>query len=87
MMLTQQIIELAMWIGVIMVSPLLFRFSYAASALLWRRFFPVRKFEFVFVDKVTNDKRSVTIVMPKDKSKTIVQLIEEATKDGASSNV
>lgn len=87
MMLTQQIIEFAMWIGVIMVSPLLFRFSYAASALLWRRLFPVRKFEFVFVDKVTNDKRSVTIVMPKDKSKTIVQLIEEATKDGASSNV
>lgn len=82
-MITQQIFELAMWIGVMMASPILFRFSYAASALLWRRFFPVRRFEIVFIDKVTNTERSVTLTMPKEKGKTVVQLIEEATKDGA----
>ena len=81
-MINQQSLELAMWIGVIMASPILFRFSYAASALVWRRLFPVRRFEIVYLDKVTKTERSVTITMPKEKGKTIVQLIEEATKDG-----
>lgn len=82
-MINQQIFELAMWIGVIMASPILFRFSYAASALLWRRLFPVRRFEIVYFDKAMNAERSVSITMPKEKGKTIVQLIDEATKDGA----
>lgn len=81
-MVNQQIFELAMWVGVIMASPLLFRFSYAASALLWRRVFPTRKFEFSYKDEHSQTIRSVTILIPRNRSKTLVQLIDEAQKNG-----
>ena len=81
-MVNQQIFELAMWVGVIMASPLLFRFSYAASALIWRRVFPTRKFEIIYKDDDSQTIRSVTIVIPKNRSKTLVQLIDEAKKNG-----
>lgn len=81
-MVNQQFFELAMWVGVIMASPLLFRFSYAASALLWRRVFPTRKFEFSYKDENSQTIRSVTILIPRNRSKTLVQLIDEAQKNG-----
>lgn len=86
-MLNQQFFELAMWVGVIMMSPLLYRFSYAASALLWRRIFPTRRFEIVYTDEESETCRSVTIVMPKDKSRTLVQLIDEAKRHKVSNDV
>lgn len=81
-MVNQQLFELAMWVGVIMASPLLFRFSYAASALLWRRVFPTRKFEFSYKDEHSQTIRSITILIPRNRSKTLVQLIDEAQKNG-----
>lgn len=81
-MVNQQLFELAMWVGVIMASPLLFRFSYAASALLWRRVFPTRKFEFSYKNEHSQTIRSVTILIPRNRSKTLVQLIDEAQKNG-----
>ncbi|WP_336798238.1 hypothetical protein [Erwinia aphidicola] len=77
-MLSQQIVELVMWIGLIIASPTLFSFMRAASALLWRRLFPTRKFQFIIVDEVEKTKKSVTLVFSRNESKTLVQLIDEA---------
>lgn len=76
--MSQQVFELVMWIGVILFTPTLYRFMYAASALLWRRVFPTRKFDITYIDEQSNLKKSITIVLPKDKSKTLVTLIDEA---------
>ncbi|MBC3378474.1 hypothetical protein H8I69_04995 [Serratia fonticola] len=76
-MLAQQMIQLIFWLGVIAFTPTFYRFCYAASGLMWRHFFPTRKFEIVFKDEDTNTKRSVLIKLPKDDSKTLVKLIEE----------
>ncbi|HGM4726459.1 TPA: hypothetical protein ACKPZ3_003124 [Serratia marcescens] len=77
-MLAQQIMQLIFWLGVITFIPTFYRFCYAASGLIWRHFFPTRKFEITFKDEGTKAQRSVLIKLPKDDSKTLVKLIDEA---------
>lgn len=77
-MLNQQIAQLVMWIGVIMIIPALYRFVYAASALTWRRLFPSKIFEVRFYDEESNTQKSVVITLPKDRRASLVSLIDEA---------
>jgi hypothetical protein len=77
-MLAQQIMQLIFWLGVIAFVPTFYRFCYAASGLLWRHFFPTRKFEITFKDEDSNTQRLIQIKLPKDDSKTLVKLIDEA---------
>lgn len=75
------VVQLVMWIGVILIIPVCYRFCYAASSLLWRRLFPTRMFEFQFSDENTGLKKSLTIKVPRNKSELLVNLIDEAIQE------
>lgn len=83
MSMNLQIAQLILWIGVIMIIPIFSRFCYAASALLWRRVFPTRVFEFRYKDESTGTSKSLTIKLPRGKSKTLVNLIDEALAESS----
>lgn len=83
MAMNLQIAQLVLWIGVIMVIPIFSRFCYSASALLWRRLFPTRVFEFNFKDESTGVYRTLTVKLPRGKSKTLVSLIDEALAENS----
>lgn len=84
--MTQQIAQLVMWIGVIMIIPAFYRFCYASSALIWRKIFPTKTFEVRFRDEENHIDRTITITLPKDKSKTLVSLIDEAVGKAQAKN-
>lgn len=77
----EAVVQLVMWIGVIMIVPVCYRFCYAASSLLWRRLFPTRIFEFKFSDESTGSKKSLTLKLPRKNSELLVNLIDEAIKE------
>ncbi|MBO8132473.1 hypothetical protein [Dickeya fangzhongdai] len=81
-MLSQQILQLVMWVGVIMIIPTFYRFCYAASALVWRKLFPTRTFEFQYRDEESGHSRTITVKLPKGESKQLVSLIDEALQEG-----
>lgn len=66
-----------------MVIPIFSRFCYSASALLWRRIFPTRVFEFHYKDEYTGTCKTLTVKLPRGKSKTLVSLIDEALADSS----
>ncbi|EPY4496971.1 TPA: hypothetical protein ACTW3A_001585 [Klebsiella quasipneumoniae subsp. quasipneumoniae] len=85
-MLNEQIAQLVIWVGVIMVIPAFYRFCYAATALLWRRLFPVKDLEIHYKDESGQIENIIKIRLPKDKRKTLVSLIDDAVKEGHSSH-
>lgn len=61
-----------------MVIPTFSRFCYSASALLWRRLFPTRIFEFRYHDEDTGLTKTLTIKVPRKKGIMLANLIDEA---------
>lgn len=83
MALNLQIAQLIFWIGVIAITPTFSRFCYSASALLWRRLFPTRVFEFRYHDEDTGLTQTLTIKVPRKKGKMLASLIDEAIAENS----
>lgn len=79
-MLAEQLQQLIFWLGVILFTPALYRFSYAASGLLWRRLFPVKKLKITLTDQSLNTERTVIIDLSSGDRKTVLQLLDEAVE-------
>ncbi|EGT5209051.1 hypothetical protein AGJ25_04560 [Cronobacter sakazakii] len=77
------IAHLIFWIGVIMIIPTFSRFCFSASALLWRRLFPTRIFEFRYHDENTGSTRTLTVKVPRKKGKMLASLIDEAIAENS----
>lgn len=83
MTLNMQIAQLIFWIGVIMIIPAFSRFCYSASALLWRRLFPTKVFEFRYHEEESGVTKTLVIKVPSKKGKMLTTLIEEAIAENS----
>lgn len=83
MALNLQIAQLILWIGVIMIIPTFSRFCYSASALLWRRLFPTRIFEFRYHDEDTGSTKTLIVKVPRKNGKMLTSLIDEAISENS----
>ncbi|WP_123902720.1 hypothetical protein [Rahnella victoriana] len=77
-MLAEQIVQLIGWIGVILFIPTLYRFTYAASGLLWRKIFPTRKLEITLIDEKTSISQTVIVKMNRKDGRSMVRILDDA---------
>ena len=77
-MLAEQVLQLVGWIGVILCLPILYRFAYAASGLLWRKLFPTRKLEITFVDEEAKTKKTVFLKLNRKDGRNMARMLDDA---------
>lgn len=80
-MIQQQILQLIFWLGIILCIPAFYRFSYAGSALLWRKIFPTRRVEIQYLDEKSKVSKKVLITLDRSGAKRVAQLIREAENE------
>lgn len=77
-MVQQQILQLIFWLGIVLCIPTFYRFSYAGSALLWRKIFPARHVEIQYLDEEKKVVKRVSITLDRSGAKRVAKLLREA---------
>jgi len=77
-MLAEQVLQLIGWIGVLFCLPTLFRFAYAASGLLWRKLFPIRRLQITLIDEEAKTKQTLFLKLNRKDGRSMVRILDDA---------